>query len=207
MSEWVNDFLSEPTSQLFCEIDEDYIRDAFNVYGLRERMTGMSSAYKLILENKNHGKSSSDRRRIERQARVLYGLIHARFLMTDEGIDAMFKKWRRNNFPKCPRVNCQNTTCLPYGVSDEPGESPVKFYCPNCNDVYNCTEELFKGVDGAYFGTAWVHMMQMKYSVIVKNPKKEIYTSDSEISESSSSSSSSSCYSDSDYSSRTSSSK
>ena len=39
---------------------------------------------------------------------MLYGLIHARFIVTTRGLDAMLKKYRLAEFGRCPRMLCRD---------------------------------------------------------------------------------------------------
>ena len=103
-STWIAWFLSTKGNEYFCEIDEDYILDRFNLTGLNTEVQHYTYALDLItdalgtwhaqmLRSNSIDEHISDlhREQIETQARVLYGLIHARFIVTTRGLAKMVR--------------------------------------------------------------------------------------------------------------------
>ena len=128
------------------------------------------------------------REQIEKSARHLYGLVHARYITTTRGLSKMasllkvlrrevmrlltsfaqqLDKYKKGEFGKCPRVHCSATHLLPTGLSDVPGVQFVKLYCPKCEDIYNPKSSRHASIDGAYFGTSFQNILFQVYPALV----------------------------------------
>jgi casein kinase II subunit beta len=131
------------------------------------------------------------RETIDNSARYLYGLIHARYIITTRGLAKMVSrspfsfqgisfthawltppsrqldKYRSADFGTCPRVYCYSQPVLPVGLADAPYQKAVKLYCPRCEDLYSPKGSRHGNIDGAYFGTTFPHMLFMVYPHMV----------------------------------------
>lgn len=104
---------------------------------------------------------------VESSAELLYGLIHQRFIITRQGLSQMVAKYEAAHFGCCPRVYCNQTKVLPSGRSDLPGVDGVKLFCPTCLDTYTPPSSRFNGVDGAFFGTTFPHLLFQQHPELV----------------------------------------
>ncbi len=73
---------------------------------------------------------------VYQEASDLYGLIHARYILTPRGLAVMREKYMLKLFGVCPRVLCQKQSVIPIGMSEDLKVSRVKVYCPVCEDAY-----------------------------------------------------------------------
>uniref|UniRef100_A0A803L5Q4 Casein kinase II subunit beta n=1 Tax=Chenopodium quinoa TaxID=63459 RepID=A0A803L5Q4_CHEQI len=136
---WISWFCNLRGNEFFCEVDDDYIQDDFNLCGLSSQVPYYDYALDLILDvESSHGDMFTEEQNelVESAAEMLYGLIHARYILTSKGITAMLEKYKNYDFGRCPRVYCCGQPCLPVGQSDLARSSTVKIYCPKCEDIY-----------------------------------------------------------------------
>lgn len=166
---WISWFCTLKGNEFFCEVDEDYVQDEFNLSGLAAQVPYYDYALDLILDSETPtSETFTDEQHelIESAAELLYGLIHARFILTTRGLSQMLEKFKNCEFGRCPRVHCNGQACLAVGTSDNPRQSTVKIYCPKCEDIYYPRSKFQGNVDGAYFGTTFPHLMLLTYPSI-----------------------------------------
>ncbi|KAG5401157.1 hypothetical protein IGI04_015764 [Brassica rapa subsp. trilocularis] len=163
---WISWFCNLRGNELFCQIDDYYIQDHFNLCGLIHQVPYYDYALDLILDvDCTHGERFTEKQYelVESAAEMLYGMIHARYILTSQGLASMLDKYKNYAFGRCPRVDCCRQPCLPIGQSDIPLASTIKIYCPKCEDVYYPRSKYQANIDGAYFGTTFPHLFLMTY--------------------------------------------
>lgn len=166
---WIAWFCSLKGNEFFCEVDNEYIEDDFNLSGLSSQVPYYDYALDLILdvESPNDDMLTEEQHEmVESAAEMLYGLIHVRFILTTRGMSKMLEKFKNVDFGRCPRVFCSGQPCLPVGQSDVPRTSTVKIFCPKCEDIYYPRSKYQGNIDGAYFGTTFPHLFLMTYQYL-----------------------------------------
>lgn len=170
---WISWFCSLRGNEFFCEVDEEYIQDDFNLTGLSSIVPYYDYALDTILDFEPTESFTDEQQEvIERAAEMLYGLIHARFILTSRGLTRMYEKFNDSDFGCCPRVFCQTQRVLPVGLSDVPRTSTVKVFCPRCQDVFYPKSRHCGSLDGAFFGTTFPHLLCMVYPEVMPKPIK-----------------------------------
>ncbi|KAA6366197.1 MAG: hypothetical protein EZS28_038276 [Streblomastix strix] len=84
-----------------------------------------------------------------------YVLLHAKFLLSFDGLLLMKYKFRQKVFGLCTQPQCQNQALIPVGVSGNFGVKGVHVYCPRCNAVTKPTNKHDRKVDGSAFGPSF----------------------------------------------------
>jgi len=175
---WIQWFCGLKGHEMFCEVERSYIEDGFNLYGLRSFVSNFSDCLDLILDR--IGADDSDDSHLTQSACTLYGLIHARYIITAHGLDAMYSKYAAKEFGTCPLIQCFGQPVLPVGLRDEMGADTVKIFCPKCKCVYHPPPIRSRSnhgavnhisgsgaVDGAAFGTTFPHLFLMTFNNLV----------------------------------------
>lgn len=174
-SYWRDWFISSRGNEYFCEIDEEYLTDRFNLTGLNTEVQYYQYALDLVTDVFDLDCNDEMRETIEKSARHLYGLVHARYIVTTRGLAKMLDKYKKGDFGKCPRVMCNSHPLLPMGPSDIPNLKAVKLYCARCEDLYNPKSSRHASIDGAYFGTSFHNILFQVYPTLVPAKTTERY--------------------------------
>jgi len=158
-SSWISWFCNLKGNEFFCEVDEEFIQDDFNLTGLRNKIPNYDVALDMILDQDTDQMTEEIHEVIESSAEMLYGMIHARFIITNHGLTYMHEKFKSFEFGRCPRVLCEGQAVLPIGQVDIPKKHTVKLFCPRCQEIYFPRLSRHSRIDGAYFGTSFPHLL------------------------------------------------
>lgn len=142
---------TSPNSWLV-EIDDYYLQSSVSYYGLNNYVDHCSRA-SMIIKGRSFDTSEYSQSRLEALAescRLLYGLLHQRFITTDDGTSKLLEKYHRGVYGQCPRTACRGKHLIPMGFDIEPHKNKVKLWCPQCHDIYNAPPQI--DIDGAFFG-------------------------------------------------------
>ena len=91
-SRWLVQFISSRGNEYFCEVDEEYLTDRFNLTGLNTEVAYYQYALDLVTDVFDLDADDDLREQIEKSARHLYGLVHARYIITTRGLSKMVRK-------------------------------------------------------------------------------------------------------------------
>jgi len=175
---WITWFCSLRGNEFFCEVDEDYIQDDFNLTGLNSLVPYYEYALDMVLDVEMPMEDSLTEEQqeiVESAAEMLYGLIHARYIVTNRGMHAMYEKYRTAAFGRCPRVFCQGQPVLPVGLSDLPRNYTVNVFCPRCHGLFFPKSTRQANIDGAYFGTTFPHLYLMTHPDMIPAKPAQTY--------------------------------
>eukprot|EP01053_Blabericola_migrator_P008252 Blabericola_migrator_1__8251@NODE_427_length_8589_cov_62_998123_g337_i0_p5_GENE_NODE_427_length_8589_cov_62_998123_g337_i0NODE_427_length_8589_cov_62_998123_g337_i0_p5_ORF_typecomplete_len236_score25_98CK_II_beta/PF01214_18/8_7e66Cys_rich_KTR/PF14205_6/1_2Cys_rich_KTR/PF14205_6/3_2e03Cys_rich_KTR/PF14205_6/8_2e02_NODE_427_length_8589_cov_62_998123_g337_i033634070 len=169
---WIEWYCRLKENRFFVEVEEDYVRDAFNLTGLGEIVPHFNKALDYMLESERDSNDSDlsstegDAHDLERvyedSAATLYGLVHARFILTTQGIQLMSEKYEQKIYGTCPNTLCHGEAVLPIGLYDQPRMQKTMVYCPKCREMYRPSNSRLASIDGAYFGTTFAPLFFMR---------------------------------------------
>ena len=178
---WIQWFCSLEGHEFLVDIDEEFIRDAFNIYGLQKTFPNkqkFKTCIKMILSPMAPNEEDlADEHFLElnQEASDMYGLIHSRYIVSPRGLSKVYQKYLQSVYGFCPRALCDKQKVLPVGLSDTLKTSRFKVYCPRCEEVY-LPKFRSINIDGAYFGTSLPHIFLQHFpNAIIIPPKVYLY--------------------------------
>jgi len=163
---WINKFLRAEENRCFCKIDKDFLEDTFSHYGLNRKIKNYKEVIEVMLDQNDCeaelAAKTSDLRSLKRRTAQLYGLLHARYILTCGGLQKMGRMYKKSHWGSCPRVGCHSQPLLPVGIYDEPHREGVKLYCCRCGLLYR-SNAVHSKIDGCFFGTSFPHLFFMTF--------------------------------------------
>jgi len=126
-SSWIKRLLNKPENAFMCAVDMSYIQDMSNLVGLDETVPGYETAVRVVLDDVPVSRSASDLGS-RSAAELVYGLVHARYVMTPRGVAKILEKYMAGCFGQCPRENCKRSGVLPIGTKI----SPSSYFVVGC---------------------------------------------------------------------------
>lgn len=156
--------LSQEGNHLLCRVEEDYIEDNFNLYGLNKIIPNFRDSIRLLLSDSASVEGCLEEGWVGpsyEHLLDLYGLIHARYILTSQGLSKMRRKLHNNVFGSCPEPEFAESSVLPVGLSDHLRQGPPVGYCLASGEIYKMGA-WGDFLDGAYFGTSFPHLLLMQ---------------------------------------------
>jgi len=164
---WITSFLAQRGHEFLVEVDEQYIADKFNLFGIITDSFDRSCV-QLILDNYHMEDDDEEEnrevlKRMHERATELFTLIHQRFILTTRGLKMMEQKYRNNGFGECPLITCNYQPLIPYGAYNELEKNTVKLFCPSCERLYHPSRVRHREIDGAFFGNTFANLFLITY--------------------------------------------
>lgn len=178
----------------YCKIPKNYLVDEFNLTGISQQIRNYTLLYRLLIGSLKmkdldikhiwdiigeDNKSETSKIRLYHLEIILhrvfklYGAIHARYVITKDGLDKIAEKYDNKLYGPCPRYYCSEVQLLPCGLTDFPKTSICKLYCPSCFDLYEITPTLHPILDGSFFGTSFVGIFLNTFTELDKYVAKK----------------------------------
>lgn len=163
---WIFKFISIQEHKHLARIQDHFLEDRFNFYGLREKINEYENAYYAILDN---GPSTD----IINESNLYY-LAHQRYITTKAGLEDIMGKVLNRDYGTCCRVECKDMPLIPTGMSNELKKSKTKLYCFNCRGLYEPRGSI-KRLDGSAWGIGFAHLLILIYPYHFERKKTEPY--------------------------------
>jgi casein kinase II subunit beta len=162
---WIKQFCAKPEHRWFAEVPLAYAQDTFNSYGIQDYLPNHALAREMMCDYHRPTWSALNDEQIQAvhdQAKHLYGLIHARWICTGDGLNTMRRKiFKARRFGICPRFHCKGMPLMPVGLSPVPKRHSVKLFCARCADIYFPPPD--RQIDGAYFGPSFPSVFMIAF--------------------------------------------
>lgn len=168
---WIDWYCSLKGNEFFVRVEDAFIQDSFNLTGLDSHFRYYIWALDMILDQTHRDTIPQDQlESVEEEAEQLFGLVHARYIITQRGLEAMLHKFKRGALGRCPRVLCNGQPTLPVGLTPMLGLESVRLYCPRCDEIYASKSSRHIHIDGAFFGPTFPHLFLLAFPELKPDP-------------------------------------
>ena len=155
--------LNSNYGKFLCEIDRDFITDKFNLTGIPQEFVYFEKVYKILLSDK----PIADLNQLDEydfyDLLTLYGLVHARYIISPNGLHRMRKKFINGDYGICPRYYCRRQHVVPLGLTGIFNDNFPRVFCPNCQDIYDLEDKYFNRIDGSFYGPTFAMFFFLTY--------------------------------------------
>lgn len=161
---WLERFYAQEENAWFCEISDKYLMSDFNLNGLSNIIEDYDDALAVIRGEADLDEFQPD---LEFSVNCLFYLIHQRYILTEEGLRKMYKKYKSGVYGSCPRTHCRKQTVIAAGASSSLGQTRCCVFCPLCNDLYYTKDKTMQEVDGAAFGSTFAPLFFRRFGMVL----------------------------------------
>lgn len=156
-------FCSLEGHEFLLPLDRAFLQDKFNMVGLHTACEFPKDRVRkcmLLLMSKQQP-SEEDLKdeqflMLNQDTSDLYGVLHARYIRSREGLALVYGKYQTGAYGYCPRAFCDKQKVVPNAMSDKLRQNRVKVFCPKCEELY--IPQTSHRLDGAYFGSSLAHI-------------------------------------------------
>uniref|UniRef100_A0A7E4ZXP0 Casein kinase II subunit beta n=1 Tax=Panagrellus redivivus TaxID=6233 RepID=A0A7E4ZXP0_PANRE len=170
---WINSLMA---TRLMIPIDLYFLRDSFNRTGIDKMLnitpTKLEELMEFIIDDVELPDEDYDE--LNKDAVEVYGLLHARFLLTERGLNQVRDLYENGEYGQCPRHACDGQNVLPIDAQLPPPEpNHVQIYCPKCEEIYRIGEKTKSPISGAFFGADLPQTFFMAFPEL--RPKRSVH--------------------------------
>lgn len=177
---WIKKFCLDIGNEFYIEVPLSFVEDPMTYNSVFSKFNSpyTEEAMKLISNTTyDYSNKLPDEtiKKIEKIARSLYNILHARYIESADGLKAVKNRYESGQYGQCPRIYCRGHNLLPVGLHDRPGRSSVKCFCPKCQELYQPNSLRHRRIDGVAFGTSLPHLLLQRFTELNSDISKEKY--------------------------------
>jgi casein kinase II subunit beta len=177
---WIKRFCLDIGNEYYIEVPLSFVEDPMTYNSVFSKFNSpyTEEAMKLISNTTNdYSNRLPDEtiKKIEKVARNLYNILHARYIESVDGLKAIKQRYESGTYGQCPRIYCRGHNLLPVGLHDRPGRSSVKCFCSKCQELYQPNSLRHRRIDGVAFGTSLPHLLLQRFPDLNSDISNEKY--------------------------------